>query len=44
MRTIMNEYFQALHITASTRLRFASPKLAPDGRQLRVLAKRCMPC
>jgi hypothetical protein len=27
-------------ITASTRLRFAPPKLAPVGRQLRVLAER----
>jgi hypothetical protein len=28
------------HITASTRLRFAPPKLAPVGHQLRVLAER----
>jgi hypothetical protein len=30
----------ALHLTASTRLRITPPKLAPVGRQLRVLAKR----
>jgi hypothetical protein len=31
---------QVQRTTASTRLRFAPPKLAPFGRQLRVLAKR----
>ncbi len=34
----MNQKQQQL--TASTRFRFAPPKLAPGGRQLRVLAKR----
>jgi len=29
-----------LRTTADIRLRFTSPKLAPVGRQLRVLAKR----
>jgi len=29
-------------ITASTRLHYAPPKLAPVGRQLRVLAERCV--
>lgn len=32
---------QAHRTTASTRLRSAPSKLAPDGRQPRVLEKRC---
>ena len=40
MRIIMIVYFQAHHIKASTRLRYAPPKLSPVGRQHREGTRR----